>query len=63
MHRTKTIDYVVILSGAINMRLEDSSEVQLKAGDVLVQRGVYHKWVNRGKAPCRAAMIQIPSKD
>ena len=62
MHRTKTIDYAVILSGEIDMLLDDS-EVHLKAGDVVVQRGTNHAWVNRGDQPCRVAFILIDGKD
>lgn len=63
MHRTKTIDYMVVLSGEIDMRMEDSSEVHLKSGDVVVQRGVVHGWINRGNQPCRFAVIMIGAKD
>jgi mannose-6-phosphate isomerase-like protein (cupin superfamily) len=58
MHRTKSIDYAVVLSGAIDMLLDDS-EVHLKAGDVLVQQGTNHAWVNRGKENCRIAFVLI----
>lgn len=50
-HRTDSIDYIVIISGEIDMEL-DGSVVHLKAGDVMVQRGTIHNWVNRGTAPC-----------
>jgi mannose-6-phosphate isomerase-like protein (cupin superfamily) len=60
-HRTDSIDYAVILSGEIDMELDDSS-VHLKAGDVLVQRGTIHNWVNRGSAPCVIAFILIAAK-
>jgi mannose-6-phosphate isomerase-like protein (cupin superfamily) len=62
MHRTKTIDYAVVLSGEIDMLLDDS-EIHLKAGDVLVQRGTNHAWVNRGDAPCQVAFILVDAKD
>jgi mannose-6-phosphate isomerase-like protein (cupin superfamily) len=62
MHRTRTIDYAVILSGEIDMLLDDS-EVHLKAGDVVVQRGTNHAWVNRGSAPCQVAFILLDAKD
>ena len=52
LHRTETIDYAVVLSGEINMGLDDS-EVHLKAGDVLVQRATIHNWVNRGTETVR----------
>jgi quercetin dioxygenase-like cupin family protein len=62
MHRTRTIDYAVVLSGEIDMLLEDS-DVHLKAGDVVVQRGTNHAWVNRSSAPCQVAFIIIDGKD
>ena len=58
MHRTRTIDYALILSGEIDMLLDDS-EIHLKAGDVLVQQGTNHAWVNRGTEVCRIAFILI----
>jgi len=62
MHKTRTIDYAVIVSGEIDMLLDDS-EVHLKAGDVVVQRGTNHAWVNRGNAPCQVAFILIDAKE
>jgi quercetin dioxygenase-like cupin family protein len=43
--------------------LLDDSEIHLKAGDVLVQQGTNHAWVNRGNEPCRIAFILIDSKE
>src|SRR5438270_777124 len=48
-HRTDSIDYAVVMSGEVDMELDDTT-VHLKAGDVLVQRGTIHNWVNRGTA-------------
>lgn len=62
MHRTRTLDYAVILSGEIDMLLDDS-EVHLKAGDVVIQQGTNHAWVNRGDRPCQVAFILIDAKD
>lgn len=61
MHRTRTVDYAIILSGEIDMLLDDS-EIHLKAGDVLVQQGTNHAWVNRGTETCRIAFILIDAK-
>ena len=60
-HRTDSIDYAVVMSGEIDMELDDSV-VHLKAGDVLVQRGTIHNWVNRGSAPCVMAFVLIDAK-
>jgi mannose-6-phosphate isomerase-like protein (cupin superfamily) len=62
MHRTKSIDYAVVISGEIDMLLDDS-EVHLKAGDVLVQQGTNHAWVNRGKENCRIAFVLIDANE
>ena len=60
-HRTDSIDYAVVMSGEIDMELDDSV-VRLKAGDVLVQRGTIHNWVNRGTQPCVIAFVLIDAK-
>ena len=58
-HRTDSIDYAVVLSGAIDMRLDGDEIVHLKAGDVLVQRGTVHDWVNNGSEPCVIAFVLV----
>ena len=60
-HRTDSIDYAVVIAGEIDMEL-DVGSVHLKAGDVLVQRGTTHNWVNKGTAPCVIAFTLIASK-
>jgi len=60
-HRTDSIDYIVIMSGEIDMEL-DGSVVHLRAGDVMVQRGTIHNWVNRGTEPCVLAVILVAAK-
>jgi quercetin dioxygenase-like cupin family protein len=60
-HRTDSIDYAVVMSGEIDMVL-DGETVQLKAGDVLVQRGTIHNWVNKGTVPCVIAFTLISAK-
>ena len=57
-HFTETVDYVIVISGEMDMVL-DTGSVTLRAGDVLVQRGTRHNWVNRGTEPCRFAAILI----
>lgn len=61
VHRTESIDYGVVISGEIDMQLDDT-EVHLRAGDVIVQRGTIHNWVNRGREPCVVAFILIGAK-
>ncbi|HYS48114.1 MAG TPA: cupin domain-containing protein [Xanthobacteraceae bacterium] len=62
MHRTRSVDYAIVLSGEIDMLL-DESEVHLKAGDVLVQQGTNHEWVNNGRETCRIAFILIDAQE
>jgi mannose-6-phosphate isomerase-like protein (cupin superfamily) len=62
MHRTRTLDYAIIMSGEIDMLL-DEGEVHLKAGDVVVQQATNHAWVNRGTKPCRIAFVLIDAKE
>lgn len=61
MHRTETVDYVIVLSGEIEMDMDDST-VKLKAGDVMVQRGTNHAWVNRGSERARVAFVLVDAK-
>mgnify|MGYP000203419088 CR=1 FL=1 len=59
-HRTDSIDYAVVMQGEIDMEMDDTV-VHLKAGDVLVQRGTVHNWVNNGTEPCVIAFTLIAS--
>ncbi|RZO36320.1 MAG: cupin domain-containing protein [Rhodospirillaceae bacterium] len=61
MHRTHSVDYGIVLSGEIDM-LVDEDEVHLTAGDVVIQRGTNHAWANRGTEPCRIAFVLIDAK-
>lgn len=58
MHRTRSIDYGIVLEGEIYMILDDS-EVLLRAGDIVVQRGTDHAWENRSDRVCRMAFILV----
>lgn len=61
-HRTDSIDYAVVMSGEIEMVLDDGATVRLKAGDLLVQRGTVHNWINNGTVPCVIAFTLISAK-
>jgi naringenin degradation protein FdeH len=61
MHRTKTLDYVVVIEGEIVLILDDS-EVVLKKSDVVVQRGTCHAWENRSDQPARMAFFHIDAQ-
>jgi len=56
MHKTKTIDYIILLSGEVTLLL-DGDERALKPFDVVIQRGTNHAWINRGKEPALLAAI------
>lgn len=62
MHRTRSVDYAIIMEGEIDMLL-DNSEVHLKAGDVVVQQGTNHAWVNRSDTMCRIAFVLVDAKE
>ncbi len=59
MHQTDTIDYGIVISGEIDLELDDGKEVHLKAGDCIVQNGTRHGWRNREAEPCVMAFIMI----
>lgn len=61
MHRTETVDYAVILEGELTMLLDDQ-DVQLKAGDVVIQRGTNHAWSNRSGKICRILYVLIDGR-
>jgi len=61
MHRTESIDYVIVLAGTIEMDVDEST-VTLRAGDILVQRGTNHAWANRSGEPARVAFVLIDGK-
>ena len=59
LHQTDTIDYVICISGEMTMHVDDGKSVVLRPGDVLIQRGTAHGWVNTGSVPCRLAVVLI----
>jgi quercetin dioxygenase-like cupin family protein len=59
LHRTDTVDYIICLSGQIDMFLDDTRFITLRAGDVLIQRGTWHAWANRSDVPCRLAVVLL----
>jgi quercetin dioxygenase-like cupin family protein len=60
-HRTESVDYAIVLKGEIDMEM-DGAMVHLKQGDVLVQRGTIHNWINRGSEPCVVAFVLVAAK-
>jgi mannose-6-phosphate isomerase-like protein (cupin superfamily) len=61
MHRTRSVDYGIVMSGEIDMML-DNKVVHLKAGDVVVQQATNHAWLNHGTEPCRIIFVLMDSK-
>lgn len=61
MHRTRTVDYAIVMSGEVDMMLDDKT-VHLKAGDVVVQQATNHAWLNHGTEPCRIIFVLMDSK-
>ncbi len=61
MHRTETIDYVIVLEGEIEMDMDDST-VKMKAGEIMVQRGTNHAWANRSNARTRIAFVLMDAE-
>lgn len=58
MHRTESIDYGVVIDGEMTLVLDDS-EVLLRPGSVVVQRGTNHAWANRSGKPCRMLFVLV----
>jgi hypothetical protein len=61
MHRTSTVDYIIVLKGEIYAVME-TGEKLLRAGDVLIQRGTNHSWSVRGNEPCIVAAVLVSAK-
>ena len=61
MHRTESVDYGVVISGELTLVLDDS-EVQLRPGTVVVQRGTNHAWANRSGQVCRMLCVLVDGR-
>jgi mannose-6-phosphate isomerase-like protein (cupin superfamily) len=61
MHKTSTVDYIIVLKGEIYAIME-TGEKLLRAGDVLIQRGTNHSWSVRGTEPCIVAAVLVSAK-
>jgi quercetin dioxygenase-like cupin family protein len=62
LHRTESLDYAVVLTGDIDMQLDDGCTVSLRPGDVVIQRGTNHSWINRGTTWGRILFVLIDAK-
>jgi len=61
MHKTATVDYIIVLKGEI-YAIMDTGEKLLRAGDILVQRGTNHSWSVRSNEPCIIAAVLVSAK-
>jgi mannose-6-phosphate isomerase-like protein (cupin superfamily) len=59
MHTTDTVDFEYVLSGSIDLELDNGETVHLTAGDTVVQNGTRHAWRNRGSEPCQLVVVLI----
>jgi quercetin dioxygenase-like cupin family protein len=63
LHRTDSIDYGIIISGEIELELENNVSKRIGAGEIIVQRGTIHKWKNPSETEvCRIVFVLIEAK-
>jgi quercetin dioxygenase-like cupin family protein len=62
MHTSETVDLVVVVDGPITLELSDSQVKDLHTGDVIVQVGNVHRWVNRSSKPCVVAAVVVGTR-
>ncbi len=62
MHRTDTVDYIVVLSGEVSLELDDGQTVHLSAGDCVVQNGTRHAWRSTSSTPCVIAYALVGAR-
>ena len=62
-HRTTSLDYGIVVSGQVDLELDDGLMVTMKAGDIVMQRGTIHAWVNTTDTPCSIVFVLIGARD
>jgi len=63
LHRTNSIDYGIIISGTIELELDNNNFKTIEAGDIIVQRGTIHKWRNpSADNVCRIVFVLTEAK-
>lgn len=62
MHRTLTLDYAIVTAGEIVLKLETGEERTVHTGEIVVQRGVNHQWINRSDKPCRLVCVMVAAE-
>jgi uncharacterized cupin superfamily protein len=62
MHKTETLDAIILVRGEVDLLLDNGEANSLKPGDVVVQRATNHAWVNRGKETALLVAVLINAK-
>jgi len=62
MHKTKSVDYIIIIKGEVDMLVDDGEARSLKPGDVVIQRGTNHAWINHGKEPALLVAVLVDAE-
>ncbi len=62
MHKTKSVDYIILVKGEVDLLLDEGEAKSLKPGDVVVQRGTNHAWVNHGKKPALLVAVLVDAE-
>ena len=57
MHVTPTTDYVLVLSGVVDLLLDEGPPLRLYPGSVVVQLGTNHAWRPVGPDPARLLVV------
>ncbi|MFM9970850.1 MAG: cupin domain-containing protein [Burkholderiales bacterium] len=59
MHRTDSLDYGIVLAGPVDLELDNGHTTTVNAGEIVVQRGTIHAWINRGTKVARVAFVLL----
>lgn len=57
MHKLNSMDYIVLLEGEVDLVLDGAKRIPMKRGELLIQAGNNHSWINTGKTPARLLCI------
>jgi quercetin dioxygenase-like cupin family protein len=63
MHVTNSIDFAIVISGEVELELDDGVKLSMKTGDTLVQQANIHGWNNVGTVPCLIAFVLVSTED